>query len=85
MFLTNPQMQKIPGLHNPIATAFDSDMSATWKLCGKGGAMKRDLYTCHCCAIHDDLIAVPNSENCSKWCQELHKDETNWQCYHHDI
>jgi hypothetical protein len=75
----------IPGLHNPIETAFDSDMSATWKLCGKGGAMKRELHPCHCCAIHDDLIAVPNSEKCSKWCKELHNDEENWKCYHHDI
>jgi hypothetical protein len=65
----------IPGLHNPFATAFESDMSATWKLCGRGGAMKRELYPCHCCARHDGLIAVPNLENCSKMCQELHRDK----------
>jgi hypothetical protein len=75
----------IQGFHNPIDTAFDSDMSATWKLCGKGGAMKRELYPCHCCAVNDQLIAVPNSEICSKWCKELHNDEVKWKCYHHDI
>jgi hypothetical protein len=71
--------------YKPISTAFDSDMSATWKLCGKGGAMKREIYPCHCCAIHDENIAIPNPKKCSRWCMDLHKDDENWQCYHHDI
>jgi uncharacterized protein len=83
--------QSVSGPYNflspyfPIKTAFDSDMSATWKLCGKGGAMKRELYPCHCCAIHDSNIALPNHENCSRWCNELHADDPNWKCYHHEL
>jgi hypothetical protein len=53
--------------YKPIKTAFDSDMSATWKLCGRGGAMKRELYPCHCCAIHDENISIPNAENNKKF------------------
>jgi hypothetical protein len=73
------------GPFHPIKTAFDSDMSATWKLCGKGGAMKRELHPCHCCAIHDTCIALPNPDNCNRWCNELHANDPQWKCYHHEL
>ena len=63
----------------------NTDMSATWKILGVGGAAKREKYPCHCCSIYSDDLSVPNREPCTKWCRELHSDNDTWQCYHHEM
>lgn len=73
-----------PG-YQPIKMAFNSDLSAGWKVRGIGGAAKRETRPCHCCAITSDDLAVPNGKLCSKYCDHLHVDKVGWCCYHQNF
>lgn len=66
----------------PLKMAFNSDLSAGWKIRGIGGAAKRENMPCHCCAILSDDLAAPNNVQCSKFCRELHTEREGWKCYH---
>lgn len=67
----------------PIESAMDSDLSATWKLCGKGGATKVKLFPCHMCSIEDTELVRPNALPCLTWCKERHPP--GFKCYHKDF
>jgi hypothetical protein len=85
--LSDPQycFEKLNG-SKPFTLLFNGDLSAHWKLTGRGYGMKsHDGYPCHLCAIKDNCTHVPNSVLCDKWCKKLHKDKTDWKCYHHDF
>lgn len=72
--------------YKPLKLAFNSDMSAGWKIRGIGGAAKRETHPCHCCAITSDNLAVPNHELCLRFCKELHSDQSElWRCYHREF
>jgi hypothetical protein len=69
----------------PVKLALNMDMSATWKLFGIGGAAKVKQHPCHCCAIRSKDLSTPNATPCNKWCRELHSDDPDWECYHHEF
>jgi hypothetical protein len=61
------------------------DMSARWKIMGRGGAMKQKIHACECCAITRDMIDQPNPELCA-WCYELGHDKiADYMCFHHEM
>jgi hypothetical protein len=62
-----------------------TDLSATWKGTGKGGACKVASYFCACCATHSDNVHKANPEHCERWCQIQHSDEPEWSCYHKEF
>ena len=71
----------------PMSCGANSDLSAGWKCLCKGGAAKVSNLPCHCCALHKDKWARPNSDenqlDCA-WCQEINHDVPgDWKCYHH--
>ena len=57
--IRNP-MTKMYGLM-PMSCGANSDLSAGWKCLCKGGAAKVSNLPCHCCALHKDKRARPNS------------------------
>lgn len=69
----------------PIKSAMDSDLSATWKLCARGGAAKRKKYPCTMCAVCDESLEKANAVPCERWCLQLHRDKANFKCYHHEF
>jgi hypothetical protein len=84
-------------LKNPLAylgymgldVAINSDMSGTWKLFDKGGAMKVKRLPCINCAILSEKCHEPNATICDRWCKELHTERSEtwetWRCYHHEM
>lgn len=68
----------------PIIAPLDSDMSATWKLCGRGGATKKKKHPCHICAVHDEELEIHNLYQCTKWCREFNRG-SEFRCYHKDF
>lgn len=77
---------KLLGNLKPLEIAMNSDMSATWKGLGQGGAAKVCNMPCHCCPIESDNLAVGTRHRCTRFCQqELHQDRDNWLCYHHEF
>ncbi|KAL7580693.1 hypothetical protein ACA910_002201 [Epithemia clementina (nom. ined.)] len=62
-------------------------MSAVWKMNPFGGAMKNCDYSCHCCGILNDHIAVPNDDKDEcRWCCLLGYDkDVNKKCYHYKM
>jgi hypothetical protein len=40
---------------------------------------------CHCCSIQDADLTVPNEVMCARWCQEVHDEDPEWNCYHQSI
>jgi hypothetical protein len=85
--LTNEEISKkyLNGA-KPPEIHFNADLSAQWKLIGRGyGCKSRDGHPCHVCAIHDRDLHVSNAVHCNKWCRELHKDDPKWKCYHQEF
>jgi hypothetical protein len=62
-----------------------TDLSATWKGTGKGGACKVCSYFCSCCATHSKNVHKANPELCERWCQMQHGDKPEWSCYHQEF
>ena len=61
----------------------NADLSAIWKIGGVGHAVKTgEGMPCHVCAIEDKDLVIQNPFRCDKWCNELHLDKENWNCYH---
>ena len=72
----------------PLKISSCSDMSATWKMTGKGGTAKVKEFFCHCCDTTSDEIAHHNSrycEFCTDFLEETDKWTDNWKCYHKEI
>lgn len=66
----------------PLKIAFNSDLSAGWKIRGIGGAAKQKTLPCHCCAVRSDDLATANGVLCGKYCETLHGNRDGWCCYH---
>jgi hypothetical protein len=71
--------------YKPFSVSVNSDMSATWKGLKTGGAAKVAKHPCHCCAVDSAVLEHPNNIPCKRWCDELHSDDPNFQCYHHEM
>lgn len=61
------------------ASSVCTDLSATWKGTGKGGACKVKTYFCSCCATLSADAVKWNPVRCNRWCFE--RPET-FKCYH---
>ena len=72
----------------PFEITSTSDMSATWKMTGKGGTAKVKTFFCHCCGLTSDQIHYNNEKNCD-FCSEFVENSPlwrdNWKCYHQQI
>ena len=69
-----------------VELAHNADLSAQWKFLGKGRAFKRKTYPCHCCAITDKDMMVPNEGQCRICATINHRNANpNFQCYHKDM
>ena len=72
------------GIENwkPMNVTTEADLSATWKMLGRGGGAKVIEYPCHCCGCHSDDLHHQALTRCGRWCRD--KPE-GWTCYHHQI
>jgi hypothetical protein len=69
-----------------VELAHNADLSAQWKFLGKGGAYKRDTYPCHCCAIKNDSLLVPNEGSCRICTTINHRaEDPDFLCYHKEM
>jgi hypothetical protein len=62
-----------------------TDLSATWKGTGKGGACKVCSYFCSCCSTHSDNVQKANPVLCERWCQIQHGNKPGWSCFHKEF
>jgi hypothetical protein len=62
-----------------------TDLSATWKGTGKGGACKVCTYFCACCATQSNNVQKANPVLCERWCQLQHGEEHGWSCFHKEF
>ena len=66
-----------------LEAKLNADLSAIWKVGGVGHAVKRgEGHPCHICAIQDKDLEIHNAVRCDKYCNELHLDKENCNCYH---
>ena len=78
----------IDGAFMPLTVQTNADMSATWKGLGRGGAVKRDKFPCHCCSIQSKELVVPNAIRCSRWCAQYEADgsrQGHFHCHHKEF
>ena len=72
----------------PIELSSTRDMSATWKMLGKGGIVKIKNCFCHCCDCISEEIQHHKSINCDV-CEEFINNhptwKDTWKCYHRQI
>ena len=66
----------------PLNVTTEADLSATWKLLGRGGGAKVIRNPCHCCGIDSDDLHHPTISRCRRHCRDKSPD---WICYHHEI
>jgi hypothetical protein len=78
----------IEGSYRPLKVYANTDMLATWKGIGLGGAVKRDTNPCHCCSIQSKELVIPNAIKCTRWCSQCKADasrEDGFCCYHQEF
>ena len=73
-----------PGLKKFRMSA-DADAVGHQKATKRGGACKSKEFFCPYCCCTSSEVNVPNDERCSTWCQEIHAEDDNWACYHHEM
>jgi hypothetical protein len=56
----------------------NTDMSASWKAIGRGGACKVRTFFCHCCATKSEDAIKANTERCPRCVEKA----PSWKCYH---
>jgi len=61
-----------------LLVSTETDLSATWKGLGRGGAAKVNKCPCHCCSILSDNLVCPNDTLCQKW----YSNNNTCSCYH---
>ena len=74
-------LNEVNGWH-PFDVQKNADMSAIWKMLGRGGDTKCKKNPCHCCAAESNGLTTPSATQCSQW---YHNQPDNWFCYHHPI
>ena len=62
-----------------------SDLSATWKATGKGGACKVCTNFCSCCALTSDNVQDANPSLCDRFCIPNHGHKPEWKCFHKEF
>jgi hypothetical protein len=62
-----------------------SDLSATWKATGKGGACKVCTNFCSCCALTSDNVQDANPCLCERFCLPNHGEKPDWKCFHKEF
>ncbi len=80
-FLNNVSLYGIANF-KPMNVTTEADLSATWKMTGRGGGAKTCHHPCHCCGITSNNLHRPAATRCERWC--LGKPN-NWLCFHRPI
>jgi hypothetical protein len=62
-----------------------SDLSATWKATGRGGACKMCTNFCSCCALISDNVQDANPCLCARFCLPNQGEKPDWKCFHTEI
>ena len=79
--------KKLPKI-KPVKISSTNDMSATWKMIGKGGTAKVKEFFCHCCDCTLNEISHDNPTKC-EFCTDFIEQNPvwldNWKCYHQQI
>jgi hypothetical protein len=70
------------GNFKPMNVTTEADLSATWKMTGRGGGAKTCEQPCHCCGIRSKNLHRPAATRCERWC--LGKPD-DWLCFHRQI
>jgi hypothetical protein len=70
------------GVFQPIESAMDCDLAATWRLLHMGGAYHNKLYGCHLCDERCDWVGGHHGERCEDWCLKVHPLDENFECHH---
>jgi hypothetical protein len=66
----------------PMNITAEVDMSAAWKMIGRGGGSNAKIRPCHCCGAHRDHMHHPKRQQCNRFCTNNPDD---FQCYHAPI
>ncbi|MCU0238853.1 MAG: hypothetical protein MUC29_05370, partial [Pyrinomonadaceae bacterium] len=70
----------------PLKAKLNADLSAIWKIGGRGYGMKKGRgRPCHICSVEDDQAHNYNAIKCNHWCKILHSDNPQWKCFHQDF
>jgi hypothetical protein len=80
-FLNNASLNGMANFKAMNVTT-EADLSATWKMTGRGGGAKTCQHPCHCCGITSNNLHRPAATRCERWC--LGKPN-NWLCFHRPI
>ena len=83
----NGRSKKFPDLR-PIQMTSTGDMSATWKMLGKGRTAKIKTFFCHCCDCVSDEIHhnIPDlCDICEDFVDNSPSWRATWKCYHRQI
>jgi hypothetical protein len=70
------------GKFKPMNVTTEADLSATWKMTGRGGGAKTCKQPCQCCGIRSKNLHRPAATRCERWC--LGKPD-DWLCFHRQI
>ena len=70
----------------PLDLKCTCDTALQWKALLKGsGYGPNKIRPCHQCSRKGCLWSVPNVTPCDRWCRQLHSDDRDWKCYHHEM
>ena len=93
--MSNKQSTILGSGSKAMMMTMQSDLSAHWKLLGRGGATKVHKNPCHLCDVHDDsLLQYSINYSDCKWCSQLllsgkvprsEFENKTWRCMHRNV